>query len=422
MIDPDQLRQHLRALDSGDETSRREAIRTLRHHKEEDWADVPAETAKSLVKALQHQFHNGTKQTFLRQEISIILGNLGTRAEPAIPQLMELLSEGVPDGIREEAATALGKIGKKSKPAVAPMLEMLPNCRTTLAVRIILALNDIVGADRKVRSALVDLWQAPDQSQVNQVQIALALCKLKIDARNLVPFLTRTVVANPDANLRRLSAEALGSCSKNDTDVVPALLLCALNDKDEKIRPFATTALTQLKLTNEKAVVVCARQLKASIYAETALKKSGVLAVAPLVEALTDSDPIVREKAARILSSFGEVAVAAGPALTKLLRDKEAEVRLAAAKALWNITKSADVVVPVLVELIEEKGKPTTPDLSEARRQFLQTAIEALWRMGPLAKAAVPALTKKTRDKNRLVSESAVNALKDIAPAVALKK
>ena len=49
----------------------------------------------------------------------------------------------------------------------------------------------------------------------------------------------------------------------------------------------------------------------------------------------------------------------------------------------------------------------------------LQTVIEALRRIGPPGKAAIPALMAKTKDKNRLVSESAISALKVIAPDVA---
>jgi HEAT repeat protein len=68
------------------------------------------------------------------------------------------------------------------------------------------------------------------------------------------------------------------------------------------------------------------------------------------------------------------------------------------------------------VRLLEEKG---TTDLQgdESRRRFLQTVIEALGRIGPAAAAAVPALMKKTKDANRLVSQSAANALGRIVPA-----
>jgi hypothetical protein len=96
------------------------------------------------------------------------------------------------------------------------------------------------------------------------------------------------------------------------------------------------------------------------------------------------------------------------------------EVRLAAAKSLWNITKKPELIVPVLIDLLEAKWS-TALDATEARRRFLQTVIEALRRVGPPAKAAVPALTSKSKDKNRLISESAICALREIAPAVAEK-
>jgi hypothetical protein len=91
---------------------------------------------------------------------------------------------------------------------------------------------------------------------------------------------------------------------------------------------------------------------------------------------------------------------------------------LGAAKGLWNITKNAEVVVPVMVELLEEKWAAVS-DGDETRRRYLQTVMEALQRIGPAAKAAVPALADKTKDKNRHISESALSALKAIAPTVA---
>jgi hypothetical protein len=104
------------------------------------------------------------------------------------------------------------------------------------------------------------------------------------------------------------------------------------------------------------------------------------------------------------------------PAHTAALRDKNAEIRLAAAKGLWNVNKNADAVVPVLVVLLQDKRAGENGD-SEAGRKFLLTVIEALWRIGPPAAAARTALMAKTKDKNRLVSESAQNALKKIAGA-----
>jgi HEAT repeat protein len=169
------------------------------------------------------------------------------------------------------------------------------------------------------------------------------------------------------------------------------LLTAALNDKDEKVREVAEAGLAQLHLSHEKAIHLCLKQLKDSCYAETALRNSGQLAVSALIKALGTKDSGTREKAARTLGCLGESAAEAIPALTLALHDKDLDVRLAAAKGLWNITKNAEVVVPVLVGLLEENGAVAS-DAGELRRRYLQTVIEALWRMGPAAKGAIPAL------------------------------
>ena len=68
----------------------------------------------------------------------------------------------------------------------------------------------------------------------------------------------------------------------------------------------------------------------------------------------------------------------------------------------------------MLVDLLEET-RTFTSDATESRRRYLQTVIEALRRMGPPAKGAIPALTAMAKDKNRNVSESALSALKEIS-------
>jgi hypothetical protein len=106
--------------------------------------------------------------------------------------------------------------------------------------------------------------------------------------------------------------------------------------------------------------------------------------------------------------------VSAAPAVTAALRDKDMVIRLAAAKCLWSITKEPNTAVPALIALLDVKW-PAADDSSAERRRFLQTVIEALWRIGSAARAAVPALTVKTKDKCRHISASALNALNAIA-------
>ena len=163
----------------------------------------------------------------------------------------------MPDAIREEAVATLGKIGTKAKSAAPHLHKMLPNSRTTLSLRIILALGNMVGGDHKVHAALIDLWATPDQSHANQVQVALALCKLRLEAKGLVNFLIHTLAAKQESSVRQVAAEAFGWRDKNEVEVVPILLMTALQEKDEKVRLKVEASLTQLKLTRDKAIRLC---------------------------------------------------------------------------------------------------------------------------------------------------------------------
>jgi HEAT repeat protein len=419
MLDLNELQEHILAIEKGDDTSRRQTLQALKHVERSDWAAAPVAVAQSLVAALQQQLQSGMKPPWIHKEIAIILGNMAPRSKPALPQLIQLLHDGIPDPVRETAAKALGHFGKDAKDAV-DQLVVLSGGRTALAVHAVRALGEIGVADPGVRAALVNLWLAPSQSQNGQGQVAIALCKLKIDAKGLLGFLTTSVVANQDHAVRKSAAEALAWRNKNDVDVVPALLTAALNDRNEEVRQIAQTGLNQLQLSHEKAIQLCAKQLKDSSHAEAALRKSGQLAVPALTKALESEESTVRIKATQILAYLGEVALEAVPALTKALHDRDSDIRLAAAKGVWNITKKADLVVPVLVHLLEEKRAPDL-DGNESRRRFLQTVIEALWRIGPPAAAALPALKDKTKDPNRMISESARNAIGRIVPTAATK-
>jgi len=409
------LQSHIHALASGDSSARRAAIDSLKPYEDQEWDTAPPKVIQSLVESLQQQLVSEATQPFLRREIALILGSMGTRSEAAIPQLRDMLRESVPHGIREAAAAALGRIGKKARPAVDELIQLLSTGRPTLVIEGVRALGSIGCADERVSAALLDFWLAPKSATV-QMEVALCLCKLKIEAAGLLRVLTTTLVTSREVPLRKAAAHALAWCSKTDADVVPALLMAALKEKDDDVREAAEAGLRHLRLSHEKAALLCAQQLKDSATAEAALRQCGPLAVPYLIEALGDDEPEIREKAVRILGSIGEAAVSAVPQLTAVLRDASPVVRLAAAKGLWNITKNADLVVPALVALLREK-QTFAGDAGEARRRFLQTVIEALQRIGPGAKAGVAALTEKAKDENRVVSESARTALKEIGCA-----
>jgi HEAT repeat protein len=422
MLDLAQLRHHIEALTGGDRASRQEAVRALKAHEEQDWTTVPATVLDAVVEALHDQLVDKgegealNRSPAFRQDVAIVLGNIGPRSAPAVPQLAELLKKGQGEAVREAAAVALGKVGKKARPAVGELVNVLQSeCKGSLAARAARALGAIGCANDEVRSTLITLWLSP--GELTKSQAAVALCRLEAEAPGLLPYLTATLVSHRDAALRKLAAEALGWCDAKDSGVVPALA-AALNDDDEAVRLQAAAGLRRLHVSQEKALQSCGEQLKDCLCAETALARFGPRAVPALLQALESGDAPTREKAARTLSGIGDAAAPAVPALSEALHDDSLEVRLAAAKAMWNITAQADEVVPALAALLKRKW-PAAPDVGELRRRFLQGVIESLGRIGASAKAALPMLLERTRDENRHIRESAIRAVRQIDPQAA---
>ena len=424
MVDLREVRSDMNRLGGSNGTAQWEAARSLKRHEPAQWEDVPGDLVKNLVETLREQLPrreeaNGQRPPSLfRQEVAVILGNIGPRAAPAVPQLADLLADNEAHGVREAAVTALGRIGKPAVPAVEKLLSMLKaDCRVTLAVRVARALGDIGKSDQRVQSALMDLWRTSAACPASRVQIAVALCKLRCDAPGLISGLTASLVSSPTTSLRMAAAEALVWCSKSEPDVVPALLAATFDD-DENIRRVAAGGLELMKLTQAKAVQICAAQLRDAPHAETALRRVGEPAVPALIKALADPESVVREKAARALGAIGAPAVEAAATLRKALRDKCSDVRLSAAKALWLVTKEPEPAVDALADLLTDRIHPA-PNDAEARRRFLQSVIEALGRIGPPAAAALKPLRRLAKDDNRLIRESATRSVRQIEPAVA---
>src|SRR6516162_6059184 len=131
MLDFDKIHHDIRALQNGKDSSRRYALQSLKQLDEKTWAAAPRKVIHSLLDALQRHLQNGAKQTLFRHEVVTILGNLGPRSEPALPQLIDMLRDDIADGIRDAAAIALGKMGRKARIAVDPLINVLANCRTS---------------------------------------------------------------------------------------------------------------------------------------------------------------------------------------------------------------------------------------------------------------------------------------------------
>jgi HEAT repeat protein len=119
-----------------------------------------------------------------------------------------------------------------------------------------------------------------------------------------------------------------------------------------------------------------------------------VRAVIPLVQ---DDDPLTRSLAVEVLRRVGKEARPAIPALIRVLGDRDSCAGLLAVLALASLG--------------EEAVQPLTGALKEEDVVVRQLAASALGRIGPRARAALPAL-KKARDA---AQEDVVQERLDIA-------
>lgn len=179
--------------------------------------------------------------------------------------------------------------------------------------------------------------------------------------------------------------------------VVP-FLIKLLGDEEEAVRFSAAMALEQIRATSvldfTKALQDPNRFVRRGsfsfLHAGVSQTADIEMAIPPLIKALKDSDPEVRQKAANALGAIGPAAKAAIPSLIHALGDKNWALRAAAAGALGGIGPQTKEVVPSLIRVLKEDR------FDEVR----WSAAVALAVIGPDAKAAVLALIEALKDNS----------------------
>lgn len=190
------------------------------------------------------------------------------------------------------------------------------------------------------------------------------------------------------ARAREAAAMALGARYGDGPACVPALK-AALADKDFAVRFAAGVGLVNVARRDDA---------------------TRAAAVPVLVEGVRDRTDAVRRTAASYLLQLGPVAKSAVPDLKALLSDTTQEVQLEAALALVGIDlKEGAAAVPVLTHAL------TTGDGPALR------AAKALAKLGPVAKAAGPALEKHFGSKNLNMRIHAAEAAARVDSALAPK-
>jgi HEAT repeat protein len=197
---------------------------------------------------------------------------------------------------------------------------------------------------------------------------------------------TRRRRAEPaDAASRGNAAKALGNIGTRSPAVVPELLRLLREDADNGVRTEAARALGKIG--------VGAGAAGGALVAVLADRKGGDALRCEAARALARTDPQGPDTAA---------------ALRAAADDRSGSVGVCAAEALWRASGDADRATRALVDRLGDVG-------------VRAAAAQVLYRMGPKAKAAVPALLAAAQDTDRLFQESVRMALQNIDTSAAAR-
>ena len=170
---------------------------------------------------------------------------------------------------------------------------------------------------------------------------------------------------------RRAAVRDLGELGHGGEGAVPALRK-ALLDADDLVRARAARSLGLM----------------------------GEAALPALLEALQHRDKYVRREATWALRKLGSASEATVQVLAKALRDSDRRVRMGAATALGVLGPEAEAAIPVLIQT-----------LGDTNLVLCRLAAKALVHIG---RAALPALSRAVRSKDRFVRREATWAVGQI--------
>jgi HEAT repeat protein len=256
----------------------------------------------------------------------------------------------------EGAATELEKLDPKAA-AVLPLLRDPSAPVRRGAAFYLLGKFDPAQADQVV--AFAALLDDDDQTIRGFGLTAVKQMRAK-DQLEALPRLTGMLAAMRETKPENRAAIArfIGGLKREAASAADALAGAAADDPDAKVRAACLAAIVQVA-------------------------EPGAC-LAPLANGLGDSDPAVRLVAAARLQSFGPTAEPAAKQLAAALADTDQRVREKAATALIAIGAPA-------VESI-------VPQLEARNLEAKKLALAALAKIGPPAKAALPAIEKCKAD------------------------
>jgi len=196
---------------------------------------------------------------------------------------------------------------------------------------------------------------------------------------------SRLRAAPPDAGFRAEAAKALGNIGTQSPAVLPALLRLLQKDTESAVRAEAARALGKI-----------------GAGAASASRSIAAVLDDP------DSGDTIRGAAAWALARVDPSATGTASSLRAAVDDRSGHVGVCAAEALWHVCRQDGQAI---VALAARLGDPVARE----------AAAQALYRIGPAAKQAVPALLAAAKAKDRLFREVVLMAVRKIDPQATVK-
>jgi HEAT repeat protein/serine phosphatase RsbU (regulator of sigma subunit) len=328
-----------------------------------------------------------------------ILGDLGSEAGAAVPDLLQIVQKAHDEGRRflkgaspgAAAASALGRIHSDPGKCVPGLIEALTSRDPLLREAAAEALGRF-GQDARLAIPALKQRMSPAETDAS-VQWASTLALWAIDPTDRVAAdsLTAALADDSDPGRHPLALAALGA---GDPSVAARTLAGSLQRLNPQTRRDAVETLGKFGLKAREAAPELVEALKDSFRdvraaAAEALGKVGAdvkQAVPPLMEALRDPIAGVRSAAARALGRFGPGARESVGALVELLKEQDVDVRSAAVETLGNIGADAAAALPELSDLLlrkesAERIRDLLPPGPGHARLFRPREHPRLWRL-----------------------------------------
>jgi HEAT repeat protein len=232
---PEQLAKAQRDLASTDVALRRDTIKHLIH------SDLSAHLFPEMKAALKDSDDE------VRATAATAIGNLGAKAEDAIPALLAQLEKDKFKEARETAARALGRIGKaapKNRTAVKPLKKAAAEDADPVTRTVALGALAMMDEDVPAQIAALRKFLTHDEALV-RMKAAHALGMIGLPAKAAAAEIASVLEKETDSHRRGYVARAIGNVG--DPAFIPTLEKALKNEKDPGAQGEMRGALQKLR-------------------------------------------------------------------------------------------------------------------------------------------------------------------------------